>query len=230
MSIETPSMTSWSSVAGIACRATVSARAGRPGQASASARQRRVELAPPDVERPGLLARPSRARRPGRRCAAGTRRARTSTAVASGAAAGTHSRSSAPRAARARRRSGSWPGATGRVRLHGEPSDRGVGVSVSSAPPGPSPEEPVAQPGHRHRRPRHAQQPDLGPSAQGRPGGQDVEPAGLDPVEDRQAAAREQVDVDGQRPRHPRHQRPALGEQARGPARPRTSSARRTPA
>ena len=46
---------------------------------------------------------------------------------------------------------------------------------------------------------------------------QDVKAPRLDPVEDRQTAAREQVDVDGQGARHPRHQGPALAEQVSGP-------------
>ena len=70
--------------------------------------------------------------------------------------------------------------------------------------------------GNDSRQQSTADQAELGPLAQAGTPRQDVVPLGRDPVEDRQAPAREEVDVNRQGAGHPRDQRPARVEQRAG--------------
>ena len=226
-SIETPSIASSSKSGGDRMPRDRVGQRGKPGPGVAAPVKRRSSSRRQAVERCATSPRPTPARRPGRRCAAGRRRGHTSTAVdarqeqkrvvevprlatrecaAEGVAvleiADPSSSGSSPMR---RRPDADWRSRAALCRR----SER----QAASAGPRAAPTSSATM-----ARPK---QPRLGPCAQGRPAAQHVEPPGLDPVEDRQAAAREQVDVDRQRPGYPRDQRRPCDQREPAPARPR---------
>src|SRR5271165_1369736 len=149
------------------------------------------------------------------------RRARTLTAGGHGVASRTRDGSFSPPAGRVCRRSDSWPqlwipssrGCLQRAPLGacgwGYSHLPGNGVRGRACPNN-SPS--TASSSQSKTKQGTPQEPDLGPSSQGRAAAQNVETLSFNPIQNSQSTPREQVNIDGQSTGNPRHQGTPLVE------------------